>query len=198
MPEPGLDLDLPSTLVFCNICGVPEISHMKYLCVSTSSNAILRPSFRRAPGQWALAGCLNLHSLFSGAYGVCALAGFLSVLHRALYCWPPQCSWAVVVWMGDWGGRCLSHFVGSVPQKWDNQEAWEVWGQSVWALRTDCLVLPGCGTWLSSLPIRRSSVFSFVRSVTRMPTSQDCCEGCWLNSQKAKSLAHCLQMVAYC
>lgn len=51
---------------------------MRYLYVSTSSNAILRPSLRRAPGQWALAGCLQPHSLFSAVCALCALAGHLS------------------------------------------------------------------------------------------------------------------------
>lgn len=58
--------------------------------------------------------------------------------------------------------------------------------------KADCLVPPiiSCGTWISYLPLKISMVSSFVKSVSRMSTSQGCYEVQRRNSNKAKSLAH--------
>lgn len=75
-----------------------------------------------------------------------------------------------------------------------------MWGRTVWVLKANYVVLPitGCGTWISYWPLKTSSVSSFAKSVTRMPTSQGCCEGQRGNLHKAKTLAHSLHMAAYC
>lgn len=150
MTEPGPDLNLPIPCIFCGIHGVPDISHMRYLYVSTLLNAILRPSIRRAPGQWALAGCLQPHSLFSGACGLCALSGHLSVSTGPCAAYPLTSPKPHDGMNGEWRPEmpkplCRGVFLSS---KMNNLEAWGAWEWSMCIPKTSYVVLPiiGCGT----------------------------------------------------
>lgn len=178
--------------------GVPEIGHMRYLCVSTLSNAILRPSFRRTPGQWALASCLQLHSLFSGACGLWALSDHLSgpcrVLPAGLFTDPKP--------HGGMNGElrpklpeplCRGVFLGS---EIDTRSPRKCGGEMCSEGR-----LPGSTNYclwnLAKLspPPKKKSSFLLCKIFNKMSTSQGC-EGQRRNSHRAESLAHSLQMVA--
>lgn len=85
MTEPGPGPNFPTPHFLWCPWGSRDQAHEIPVCFHVVKCYF--KTFRRAPEQWALAGCLQPDSLFSGTCGFCALAGHLSVPRRARHYW---------------------------------------------------------------------------------------------------------------